>query len=128
MTTIRFLHLTEVLEIHHDQISRYGGLHGVLNIGLLESAVAQPKAQFHGDYLHADIPRMAAAYAYHLCLNHPFYDGNKRTALVSMLLFLKINHIDINFTPLEAEKFILQIAQKQITKAELVLILQKHIV
>ncbi len=62
---------------------------------LLDSAVAMPKATYNGEYLHPDIYKMAAAYTYHLCLNHPFVDGNKRTALVAGLLFLDFNGIDI---------------------------------
>jgi len=73
-----FLSLDEVLEIHEQQIERYGGSLGLRDPAALESVVATPQATFGGEFLHASIPAMAAAYLYHLCQNHPFIDGNKR--------------------------------------------------
>ena len=90
-----FLTLAEVMEIHADQIHRYGGQAGIRELGLLESAVSQPEASFAGAWLHKDLYEMAAAYAYHLCQNHPFFDGNKRTALASALVFLELNGVSI---------------------------------
>ena len=81
-----FLTLDEVLEIHRDQIERYGGAAGIRDLGLLQSALAQPSATFGGQYLHADLHEMAAAYLYHLVQNHPFLDGNKST--IGMPLWL----------------------------------------
>jgi len=92
---IRFLTLAEINDIHNDQINRYGGSHGILDIKLLSSACAMPEASFGGKFLHENIYQMAAAYAYHICQNHPFIDGNKRAALVSALVFLDINGIEI---------------------------------
>jgi death on curing protein len=92
---ILFLTLAEVIEIHADQIHRYGGQAGVRDLGLLESALAQPEASFAGAWLHKDHYEMAAAHAYHLCQNHPFIDGNKRTALAAALVFLELNDIGI---------------------------------
>ncbi len=89
----QFLTLAEVLEIHSDQIRRYGGQPGLRDMGLLESALAQPEASFAGEWLHADLREMAAAYAYHLCQNHCFIDGNKRTALACALIFLELNGV-----------------------------------
>ena len=86
-----FLNLAEVIEVHADQIRRYGGRDGVRDFGLLESALAQPEASFAGEWLHPSLSDMAAAYAYHLCQNHPFIDGNKRTALACALVFLELN-------------------------------------
>lgn len=86
-----FLTLAEVVEIHTDQIQRYGGGEGIRDINLLISAVAMPYASFSDQFLHADIFEMAAAYAFHLSQNHPFIDGNKRTALASALVFLEMN-------------------------------------
>lgn len=86
-----FLTLAEVVEIHSNQIQLYGGTDGIRDIHLLQSALAQPEASFGGAWLHEDIFEMAAAYAFHLCQNHPFLDGNKRTALASALVFLDIN-------------------------------------
>lgn len=96
MKDITFLTLAEVIEIHTDQIQRYGGSDGVRDMSLLSSAVAMPYASFSGSFLHSGIYEMAAAYAFHICQNHPFVDGNKRTALASALVFLELNRISIS--------------------------------
>ena len=88
-----FLNLADVLRIHADQIQRYGGRNGVRDFGLLESALAMPRASFGGEWLHRDTYEMAAAYGFHLCRNHPFIEGNKRTGLASALVFLELNVI-----------------------------------
>jgi death-on-curing protein len=95
MQKIIFLTLAEVIEIHSNQIKLYGGKDGILNISLLSSAVAMPYASFSGKFLHHDIYEMEAAYAFHICQNHPFVDGNKRTALASTLVFLELNGVSI---------------------------------
>lgn len=87
----RFLTVDEVLEIHENQIARYGGTSGLANHGLLDSAVAQPKMTFGGTFLHPDLPSMAAAYLFHLVQNHAFSDGNKRTGAEACLVFLYLN-------------------------------------
>lgn len=86
-----FLTLAEVVEVHKDQVERYGGHPGIRDINLLLSALAMPQASFNGEFLHRDIFEMAAAYAFHICNNHPFIDVNKRTALVCALVFLELN-------------------------------------
>ena len=96
MRRISFLTLAEVIEIHNDQLRRYGGAPGMRDIALLSSALAMPYASFSGELLHADLIDMAAAYAFHISQNHPFIDGNKRTALASALVFLDMNGIRIS--------------------------------
>jgi death-on-curing protein len=91
-----FLTLAEVVEIHGNQIKLYGGRSGIKDMGLLQSALAQPEGSFAGQWLHDDIFLMAAAYAFHICQNHPFFDGNKRTALASCLVFLELNDISLD--------------------------------
>ena len=91
-----FLTLAEIIEIHQNQIELYGGDEGIRDISLLTSATSMPEATFDGNYLHIDLFEMAAAYAFHICQNHPFVDGNKRVALVSALIFLDLNNIEIN--------------------------------
>ena len=95
METPRFLTLGEVLSILQDQTARYGGESSVRDRGLIRSAIAVPQASFGGRFLHGDLFGMAAAYAFHLCQNHPFVDGNKRVALASALMFLDLNGIQI---------------------------------
>src|SRR4051794_37935673 len=96
MATPDFLSLSEVLEIHANQIELYGGSLGIRDIGLLEAAVGQAQASFGEEFLHKDIYEMAAAYLYHLVQNHPFIDGNKRVGLASAVVFLEINGITLN--------------------------------
>jgi death-on-curing protein len=95
MKNIDFLTLAEVIEIYKNQISLYGGNPDIRDITLLQSALAIPESTFDKKYLHKDIYEMAAAYAFHICQNHPFVDGNKRVGLVSALVFLDFNGIDI---------------------------------
>ena len=90
-----FLTLDEVLEIHRDQIARYGGAQGIRDLGLLQSALAQPAAVFGGQFLHADLFEMAAAYLFHLVQNHPLVDGNKRLGWLATATFLEINGISV---------------------------------
>jgi len=78
-----FLCLEEVIEIHNDQIERYGGHPGIRDMELLKSAMAMPAAGSGENYLHTDIYEMAAAYLYHIVRNHPFTDGNKRASVVA---------------------------------------------
>ena len=80
-----FLDADDVLEIHAAQLAEHGGSEGLRDRGLLESAIAQPTASFGGEFLHQDIFEIAAALHFSLVSNHPFVDGNKRTALVAML-------------------------------------------
>ena len=94
--SIDFITLAEVIEIHKNQITLYGGRDGIRDINLLSSALAMPRATFDGKYLNKDLFEMAAAYAYHLCQNHPFVDGNKRVGLVAALVFLEFNGIEVD--------------------------------
>ena len=86
-----FLSLEDVLALHAMQLARYGGGAGMRDQGLLESALAQPAATFDGQLIHEDLLAMAAAYLFHIVSNHPFVDGNKRTGLLSALVFLDLN-------------------------------------
>ena len=79
MASPLFLSVENVIEIHADQIHRYGGSLGIRDVGLLNSALGMPKAGFGNQYLHAGLFEMGAAYLYHIVQNHPFIDGNKRT-------------------------------------------------
>jgi death on curing protein len=87
LPTPRFIPLSVVLAIHDDQIASFGGTPGVRDEGLLQSALAQPQATFGGQLLHPSIAEKAAAYLYPLAMNHPFWDGNKRTAFAVMDTF-----------------------------------------
>ncbi len=120
-----FLTLAEAIEVHTDQIHRYGGQRGVRDLGLLESALAQPEASFGGEWLHRNLFEMASAYAYHLCQNHPFFDGNKRTALACALVFLELNGVSITDHKGLLKDAMLRVASSKMTKTELASLLRK---
>jgi death on curing protein len=122
---ILFLTLAEVIEIHTDQIERYVGSSGIRDINLLSSAVAMPYASFHNKFLHADIFEMAAAYAFHISQNHPFVDGNKRTALATALVFLELNGISLSDPEERLYDVMISLASGNIDKARLAAILRE---
>lgn len=113
-----FLTLAEVVEIHADQIARYGGQDGVRDFGLLESALAQPEASFGGAWLHPSLYDMAAAYAYHLCQNHPFIDGNKRAALACALVFMELNNVSLSDPKQRLQGAMFSITSGKMSKTE----------
>jgi death-on-curing protein len=90
-----FLEVEDVLLIHQEQLARYGGAAGVRDAGLLQSAVAVPRASAGGEFAHEDLFAMAAAYAFHIAQNQPFLDGNKRTGLLSAIVFLDLDGVVI---------------------------------
>jgi len=124
MKKIYFLTLAEVNEIHADQINHYGGLAGMRDINLLCSAVAMPYVSFSGDFLHKDVFEMAAAYAFHICQNHPFIDGNKRTSLASALVFLELNGISISGTQDKLYETMINISSGKMKKEDFAEILR----
>jgi death-on-curing protein len=119
LQTPDFLTLPEVLALHDDQISRFGGTSGIRDVGLLESALAQPQASFSGELLHPTIYEQAAAYLYHLAMNHPFLDGNKRTAFAVMDAFLRLNGYRLNLSNDQAYQLVLEVVQKTVSKEAL---------
>ena len=121
-----FLTLDDIIESHQNQIDTYGGSHGIRDIGLLESAIAQPEASFGGQYLHADIFEMAAAYLYHLVMNHPFVDGNKRVGLEAALIFLEINNENLKASDQELVDLVLKTTAGQIGKRQIAEFFRSH--
>ncbi|MGE0481266.1 MAG: type II toxin-antitoxin system death-on-curing family toxin [Phycisphaerae bacterium] len=114
-----FLQLADVLLIHADQIDRYGGESAVREVGLLESAIAQPRATIEGAFLHRDVFEMAAAYLFHLVQNHPFVDGNKRTGAATALVFLELNGVAIEADEDDFAALVLDVAQGRADKARI---------
>ena len=123
-----FLTLDEVLALHADQIDRYGGSAGVREIGLLESALAAPRATFGGEYLHDSLPEMAAAYLFHLSRNHPFLDGNKRAGLAAAIAFLGLNGLWLDADPEELADQVLRVAEGTMPKSELAEYIRRRVV
>ncbi|MEG4519072.1 type II toxin-antitoxin system death-on-curing family toxin [Microcoleus sp. AT9b-C3] len=114
-----FVSTSMVLSIHARQIEIFGGTPGVRDEGLLESALAQPQATFGGQFLHPTISEQAAAYLYHIAMNHPFIDGNKRTAFAVMDTFLRLNSCALNLTDDEVYDLVMRVARGTMTKEEL---------
>ncbi len=127
MQTPEFIEMDDVLKIHQILIEQFGGSHGIRDKGLLESALAQPKATFFGELLHPTIYEQAGAYLYHIAKNHPFLDGNKRTALGVMETFFRLNEYNLDLPDDEEYDLVMQIAQGQMTKEDLSVFLQKHL-
>jgi len=116
---LRYLSVADVLLIHRDTIEHEGGLEGVRDMGLLDSAVATPRQQLYGIELHRGLAAKAAAYLYHIAMNHPFFDGNKRAATMAALVFLQVNGATRLPKPDDMEEATLGVAAGQVSKAEL---------
>ena len=122
---MKFLTLTDLLEIHRDQISRYGGIGGIRDIELLNSAIGIPMATYSGEFLHTDVYEMAAAYLFHLVKNHPFLDGNKRVGAVAALVFLLLNGLDFDAPEDDFADMVLSVAGGEIDKAEVAVFIRR---
>ena len=112
-----WLSLDLALAIHDRQLAEHGGPTGVRDKGMLESALARPLNQW--TYGEDDLCALAAAYAYGIARNHPFADGNKRTAWVFARLFLRLNGQALSFAPREAIDVVLALAAGEISEDEL---------
>lgn len=121
-----FLSLSEVLEIHQDQVTRYGGAAGIRDIELLKSALGMPSATYGGQFLHTDIYEMAAAYLFHLVKNHPFVDGNKRVGAVTALIFLYLNGFDFDAPEDDLAEMVLSVARGELDKADVAVFIRRH--
>jgi death-on-curing protein len=107
-----------VKEIHAEAIEAFGGSDGIRDGALLESAIAAPQASVGGGSPYGDIVEVAAAYLFYLCRNHPFIDGNKRTALGACLVFLRLNGIEPSPDSPEWEKLTMGVAASELDREE----------
>ncbi len=117
MTEPLWLDQRSVLALHADLLREYGGLEGVRDEGLLESALARPQNQ--AAYGDPSLAELAAAYAFGIARNHPFVDGNKRTALAAADVFLQLNGHEIVVDEVEAATMIRDLAAGEIGEEEL---------
>ena len=117
--TLRHLTVEAVKAIHREVLAAHGGGAGFRDETLLESAVAAPQATMMGQPLISDPVEIAAAYLFYICRNHPFLDGNKRTALAACLVFLDANELlPIAKLPVDDwEKLMLDVAASKIDRA-----------
>lgn len=111
---MRYLTLKEILELHRRIIGQSGGLTGIRDIGMLESALAQPLMTFGGEELYPTILEKASALGFSLINNHPFIDGNKRIGHAAMETFLVLNGHEINAPVDEQEQVILKVASGEL--------------
>jgi len=125
MTEPRWLDLNIVLDFHTEQLALFGGPDGIRDPGLLESALARPQNKFA--YGEADLAALAAAYGFGIARNHPFIDGNKRTALASSIVFLNLNKLDLDAPQEAATAIILALAAGEIGEDVLARWIADHI-
>ncbi|MEG4282871.1 type II toxin-antitoxin system death-on-curing family toxin [Microcoleus sp. A006_D1] len=125
---MRYLTLTEVLELYRRIIEQSGGSSGIANLGALESALAQPRMTFSGEELYPTIVEKASAIGFALIKNHPFLDGNKRIGHAAMEVFLVLNGFEISAPVDEQEQIILQVASSAIARDEFTEWLRSYIV
>ncbi len=110
------LNVEIVREIHREVLAAFGGLDGVRDAGLLESAVAAPQASFGGASPFADAIEVAAAYLFYLCRSHPFIDGNKRTAMTAAIVFLRLNGFEPAKDSEAWEALVLEVAASKVDR------------
>jgi death-on-curing protein len=125
---VRYLTLSEVLEVHRQVMAQSGGAEGLMHLPALESALAQPQMTFGGEDLYPTLVDKAAALGYALIKNHPFLDGNKRTGHAAMDVFLVLNGYEIRAAVDEQEHVILQVAASEIDREEFTTWLRTHVV
>lgn len=119
--------VSDVLLIHTEMIALFGGRDGVRDYFLLDSALERPKATFGGSDLYPNIFEKAAALIQSLILNHPFDDGNKRTAITTCALFLHLNGYEVMLPTQESIAFTLQIDNHTLNLEQIAAWLEKHV-
>jgi death-on-curing protein len=122
----RYLSLVEVLELHFQIIEHSGGVLGIRDLSLLESALAQPRMTFGGEELYSTLLDKAAALGFSIIMNHPFLDGNKRTGHAALETFLILNGMEINASVDEQENIVLRVASGEFNREIFVQWLRQH--
>ena len=127
MTAPIWINLRVIKAFHDRQINEHGGLPGLRDEGLLLSALSRLENAFHYSDPKPDVAELAAAYGFGLAKNHPFNDANKRTALIAMRLFLKLNGYDLAASPEDKYKTIIRVAASDISEDELAQWIRKNL-
>ena len=125
---MKYLNVKQVLKIHARSIEKFGGDPTVRDLGMLESAVAQPRASFGGKRLYPKLADKAAALAFSLVMNHPFADGNKRTGYGAMMRFLSRNGHTISGPLAEHELAFLRLAAGELDREAFLLWIRDRMV
>jgi death-on-curing protein len=126
MTT--YLTLEDVLEIHRQVIAETGGATGIRDVGLLDSAIHRPQTSFAGIDLYPGLAEKAAALMHSLILNHPFLDGNKRTAFTAADVFLRLNGWKLAANEDELFEFVTAVADGQMSFEQIGPWIKTHLV
>lgn len=116
----------QVILLHSHIIEETGGMPGIRDEGLLESALEAPFMSFGGEELFPSILEKAARLCYGLAMNHPFVDGNKRISAHAMLIFLSLNKVELEYTQNELIQVILNIAKGELNSSDLFEWLTEH--
>lgn len=124
---MRYLALSEVVELHRRLLEATGGAAGIRDLGALESALAQSKVTLAGSDLYPTLAEKAAALCFSLVGNHPFVDGNKRVGHAAMETFLVLNGAEIDAGPDEQERIMLDLAAGRIDRRQLADWLRQHL-
>ena len=124
---MRYLTLSETMELYRLVMAQSGGAVGILNLDALESALAQPRMTFGGKELYPSIAEKASALGFSLIKNHPFVDGNKRTGHAAMETFLVLNGYEIKALVDEEESVILKVASNEMDREAFTGWLRAHI-
>ena len=127
MSEIRWVARLSIIFLHDESLRDYGGLRGLRDEGLLESALARPQHLLHYD-ADATLGRLAAAYAVGVARNHPFADGNKRTAFLAMDLFCMINGWRVKASQADVVSTMLAVAASELTEEQLAAWIEQHLV
>jgi len=120
----RWLSRNIILAIHAEQIAEHGGAPGIRDMGLMDSALARPRN--HEAYGNADLCSLAASLGHGLARNHPFTDGNKRTAFVAVELFLEMNGLELAAGDVACVVAMLGLADGRLSEAEFADWLRTH--
>lgn len=117
MSEPSWLTVAMIIAIHDEQLAIHGGLPGIRDAGMLESALDRPRNKWA--YEGAELPELAAAYAYGIARNYPFVDGNKRTSLLALYTFLGVNGVDFIVAEEMAAAMILALAAGEVSEENL---------
>jgi len=123
---IVYITLDTVLAIHDDMIEKYGGSHGIRDLGLIQSAIARPQSSFGGDDLYPNVFNKAAALFHSLMFNHAFIDGNKRTTIASTARFLSLNGFELDVSQEDFVAFPLLVENKHFSVEKISKWIESH--